>query len=177
MSLATTPAPLTSPAEGRDPSHVTREYIQNQIHRLRITDSEIQHDFQALNQHYPNGLIDIYDITPMGHVESAELLASRIPASLVVSNYLDIGWRTGMTTLAYTKKVLEKAHASGTTIAIRVIDGLEKMATLAVRKITVAAGNNPTFLGISQSIGDIIGDANCLSSRIPRFQLPSLCIA
>lgn len=110
----------------------------------------------------------------MGFAESAELLASQILASLVASAYLDIGCGTGLTTLACTKKLLETVNASGTTVAVRVVDGLTKIVELASRKIFFAAEDNPAFAGVRWKVGDVLGDAGFLSTTIPQFEPPCL---
>ena len=174
MSLISLPAPLTSPPTGRDLPYMTRVYLRAKIDQLRATDNEIEHDFQTLNQIYPNELINNYDLVSIGFAESAELLASQIPASLVASAYLDIGCGTGFTTLAFTKKLLEAANASGTTVAVRVVDGLAKMVELASRKIFSTAEDNPAFAGVGWKFGDVLRDASFFSTTIPQFEPPCL---
>ena len=145
MSLASSSPPLISSATDHNLSHITHSYIWAQIQQLCATDDKIEHTFQDLSQLYSKNLIDIYDLISMRHAESVKLQASQISASLISSFYTDIRCETGLTVLTCIRKLLKKANAVRTTVAVQIIDELERMIKLTVHRITSAAEDNSAF--------------------------------
>ena len=165
MSL---PKPLLMPAEGRDKDENDIKWIREDIAQNKLNDSRIHHSVGDLHDLYPSRLIELYDISTLGHYESSLLFANQIEFSHDVKTYLDIGCGSGRTTDACIMRLAEQTNPAISHIKVAVVDGIEEMVKTACRKLGVWMGAPPLSVdSIHHLVGDVFGELNGLRNDGP----------
>ncbi len=102
------PLALAPPSATRLTPNFSRHYVNQDMTREFTGHAQFEMNLDNIYDHYAMFNVDYYDITALGFLQSAQLLAQQVPAGFQPTSILDLGTGTGDTLVEVCKAMTSR---------------------------------------------------------------------